>query len=55
MDTDIIILLILLIAAFLWWFKLAYDENKSKIRDLEQQEKDRLLREERVRQLFNKH
>lgn len=54
MDTDTKILLILLIAAFFWWFKLALDENKSVAREFERREKDRLSREERLRQLFNR-
>lgn len=54
MDTDIKILLILLFAAFLWWFKLALDENKEAVRAFELREKEKLSRAERVKQLLNK-
>jgi hypothetical protein len=54
MDTDTKILLILLIAAFFWWFKLALDEDKNAARDFERREKERLSRQERIKQLFNR-
>lgn len=54
MDIDTKILLILLAGAFLWWFKLALDENKNAVRAFELREKEKLSRAERVKQLFNK-
>jgi hypothetical protein len=54
MDTDTLILLMMLTAAFGWWFKLQLDDTKKYAREIEQQEKDRLLRVERIKQLVNK-
>lgn len=45
----------MLIAAFFWWFKLVFKENMILARELERLEKDRVLREERVKQLLNKN
>lgn len=54
MDKETIILFILLTAAFLWWFKLAFEENRNEVRELERKKRDILQRAERVRQLVNK-
>ena len=54
MDKGTILLFILLTAAFVWWFKLAFEENRSAIREFEQKKREKLLRAERVRQLVNK-
>ena len=54
MDKGTIILFILLTAAFLWWFKLGFEENRSAVRELERKKKEKLLRAERVRQLVKK-
>lgn len=54
MDTDTLTLLMMLVAAFFWWFKLQLDDTKEHAREYERQEKDRLLRAERIKQLVNK-
>lgn len=54
MDNVTVLLFILLTAAFCWWFKLAFDENREAVREFERQQKDKLVRAERVRQLVNK-
>lgn len=51
MDNITILLFILLTAAFVWWFKLAFEENRSAVREFERQKKEQLLRAERVKQL----
>lgn len=54
MDYVTIILFILLAAAFIWWFKLAFEDNRIIVRELERKRKERLLRAERVKQLVGK-
>jgi|GEM_PF-1305234 len=54
MDLDTLLLLIMLIAAFCWWFKLRLDDNKKLSKELERREKARLARQKRVRQLTNR-
>lgn len=54
MDYDTVILFILLVAAFLWWFKLAFEENRSLVREFEQKKKEAQLREEKVRRLVKR-
>ena len=54
MDSITIVLLLLLSAAFCWWFKIRLDENSALVSELEREEEIRLLREERIRQLTNK-
>lgn len=54
MDYDTIILLVLLTGAFLWWFKLSFEENRSIVREFERKKKEKSLRAERVRQLVNR-
>ncbi|MGB3212613.1 MAG: hypothetical protein WBB19_18070 [Desulforhopalus sp.] len=54
MDTDILILLMMIFAVFCWWFKQQLDENRKFSRELEKEKKERLARAERVRQLTNR-
>jgi hypothetical protein len=55
MDTDTLVLLVMLFAVFCWWFKLRLDENKEYSREFDRLEKARKIRDERVRQLTNRH
>jgi hypothetical protein len=55
MDTDTLALLVMLFAVFCWWFKLRLDENKEYSREFDRLEKARKIRDERVRQITNRH
>ena len=54
MDTDTFILLMMLSAAFYWWLRLQFAESKKLAEEYKQQKKDRLMRAERIKRLFNK-
>ena len=53
-DTDTLILLMLLTAAFCWFLKLQFLESKKLAEENEQKIKDRQMRAERVKRLVNK-
>ncbi len=55
MDMDTIILMVMTVAAFIWWVGMRIQEDRQYARELVEQEKDRVAREERVRLLYNKH
>ncbi len=54
MDTTTLILFVSTFAAFCWWFAIQLNENKTKIREFERNEQDRISRAELVRQLTKK-
>jgi hypothetical protein len=55
MDIDTLVLLVMLFVVFCWWFKLRLDENKEYSREVDRQEKARKTRDERIRQITNRH
>jgi hypothetical protein len=55
MDIDTLVLLVMLFVVFCWWFKLRLDENKEYAREVDRQEKARKTRDERIRQITNRH
>ncbi len=54
METDTIILMSLTGAAFFWWFALRVQEDRQYAKELVQQERDKLDRAQRVKNLTNK-
>lgn len=54
MDTDTAILMGLTLTAFIWWFLLRVQEDRRYARELLEQEKDKVRRAERVKQLTNR-
>jgi hypothetical protein len=54
MDTDTLIILMMLTAAFCWWLKLQFLESKKLAEENKRQTKDQLMRAERIKRLLNK-
>ncbi len=54
MDIDTIIIIGLLVCAISWWLIIRVHEEREFIKECHRQEKDRLKRMERVKQLYNK-
>ena len=54
MDIDTLIILSLTFCAFCWWFGLRIAEDRKIVRECNQQEKERLERQERVKSLYNR-
>lgn len=54
MDNDTLTILILLTAAFCWWLKLQFTEDRQLAKERKQQTKDQLMRAERIKRLLNK-
>ncbi len=54
MDTDTIIILVLLATAFSWWIALRVKEERLFVKQCNKEDQDRRERAERVRRLTNK-
>ena len=54
MDNDTLSILMLLAAAFCWWLKLQFAQDRHLAEERKRQTKDRLMRAERVKRLLNK-
>lgn len=54
MDSDVLILLGMIMVAFGWWFKMQLDDTRKLALELKKAELDEKKREERVRQLVNR-
>lgn len=54
MDKDTSIIVIMLLAAFCWWIKLQIAEDLNLAKEIKRQEKDRMIRAERIKKLVNK-
>jgi hypothetical protein len=54
MDTDTIIILTMLTAAFCWWLKIQFLESKKLAEENLRKSKDQLMRAERIKRLLNR-
>ena len=54
MDNDTLVIVLLLTAAFGWWLKLQFIEDRKQAEETKRQTKDRLMRAERIKRLLNK-
>jgi hypothetical protein len=54
MDTDTLIILMMLTAAFCWWLMLQFLESKKLAEENKRQMKNQLMRAERIKRLLNK-
>jgi len=54
MDSDILIILGMIMVVFAWWFKMQLDDTRKLALELKKAEQDEKRREERVKQLVNR-
>lgn len=54
MDSDVLVLLGMILVAFGWWFKMQLEDTRKLALDLKKAEQDEKERAERVKQLVSK-